>query len=105
MPAKVPILSPSGNVSVPLQRSLGTCQGSNIGLGKFPTGKEMTCSGWYSSRDRWTRVVVLALCWGTLKNNITPLEVGTAPSLGLRTDFARVADILGHVNQSSCQIC
>lgn len=42
---------------------------------------------------------------GALKNNITPLEVGTAPSLGLRTDFARVAGILGQVNQSSCQIC
>lgn len=45
---------------------LGTCQGSNTGLGKFPTGKEMTCCGWHFSRDGGTRVLVLALCRGTL---------------------------------------
>lgn len=40
----------------------------------------MTCRGWYFSRDRGTKVLASALCWGdSLKNNITPLEVGTAP--------------------------
>jgi hypothetical protein len=76
-----------------------------MGLGKFPTGKEMTCRGWYFSRDRGTKVLVLALCWDSLKNNITPLEVGTASSLGLRTDFAMGrCGSLGQVNQPLCQI-
>lgn len=42
----------------------------------------------------------------SLKNNITLLEVGAVPSLGLRTDFAMGRCVfLGQVNQPSCQIC